>query len=160
MEDILNNAKKHLPHEKARRFHRGSFEEFLEKKPMSKRFETDNSYISKIAAKYLSCLFEGSSKIFCVKGFLTAQLRIAWETNTIMIPLAKSIVSDKDLDKDKDLHYANNSLKKIRIDNRHHALDAVIIAYANRGYHNFLNRINAIGHKKINYDKKIGFLIY
>ena len=145
--------KKHLPREKAWRFHRGSFEEFLEKKPMSKRFETDNSYISKIAAKYLSCLFGGSSKIFCVKGFLTAQLRIAWETATIMIPLAKSIILDK-LNKDKDLYYANNSLKKIRIDNRHHALDAIIIAYANRGYHNFLNRTSAIGHKKINYDKK------
>nr|BAV59344.1 CRISPR-associated protein Cas9 [Candidatus Endomicrobium sp. MdMp-027] len=136
--NILANAKEKLPH-KAWRFYQDSFENFLEKKPMPKRFETDNSYISKISTKYLACLFDKPSKVFCVKPSLTAQLRIAWELNEIM----KSILKSEDL---KD--YEN---KKTRIDNRHHALDAIVIAYANRGYHNFLNRIHAKGYK-INYD--------
>jgi CRISPR-associated endonuclease Csn1 len=49
-----------------------------------------------------------------------------------MIPLVKNILSEIELEESKIL-----KIKKIRMDNRHHALDAI------RGYHNFLNRMNA-----------------
>jgi CRISPR-associated endonuclease Csn1 len=66
-----------------------------------------------------------------------------------MIPLAENII----LDSEKDSFNKGGLQKKKRIDNRHHALDAVVIAYASRGYHNFLNRVHAKGYK-INYDEK------
>ena len=147
---ILRNAQENLPR-KAWRFYQDSIEKFLENKPMLNRFKPDNSYISKIAARYLACLFDNfdkSSKVFCVKSFLTAQLRIAWELNSVMIPLAKNILSEKEFEE-----FKTPRNKKIRMDNRHHALDAVAIAYANRGYHNFLNRIHAKGYKP-NYREK------
>ncbi|GHT04348.1 hypothetical protein AGMMS5026_10420 [Endomicrobiia bacterium] len=146
---ILHNAKKNLPH-KVWRFYQGSLEKFLENKPMSRRFGTDNSYISKIAARYLACLFNDPyhSEIFCIKSSLIAQLRIAWDLNSIMVPLVKNILSEKELEE-----FKISKNKKIRIDNRHHALDAIVIAYANRGYHNFLNRIHAKEYK-INYREK------
>jgi CRISPR-associated endonuclease Csn1 len=146
--EILSNAKKTIPH-KAWRFNQGSFEKFIENKPMKKRFETDNSYISKVAHKYLSCLFE-KPNIICVKGSLTAQLRLAWGLNGIIIPFAKKLVSDKEIE---DFNNDVNSNKKIRSDNRHHALDAIVIAYASRGYSNLLNRLAGKGYK-INYNQR------
>jgi CRISPR-associated endonuclease Csn1 len=139
---ILANAKKNLP-EKARRFYQGAFEEFIENKPMKKRFETDNSYISKVAHKYLSCLFE-KPNIICVKGFLTAQLRLAWGLSGLLIPFAKELLSDKKLNEFQD---DVNKNKKIRLDNRHHALDAIVIAFASRGYANLLDKLAGQGYK-------------
>jgi CRISPR-associated endonuclease Csn1 len=118
---------------------------------MKKRFETDNSYISKIAHKYLSCLFE-KPNIICVKGSLTAQLRFAWGLSGLImiIPFAKKLLSDKKLEEFKD---DVNKHKKNRSDNRHHALDAIVIAFASRGYGNLLNKLAGQGYK-INYRDK------
>ncbi|MDR0398517.1 MAG: type II CRISPR RNA-guided endonuclease Cas9 [Endomicrobium sp.] len=146
--EILANAKKNLP-KKAWRFYQGVFEKFIENKPMKKRFETDNSYISKIAHKHLSCLFE-KPNIICVKGSLTAQLRLAWGLSGLLIPFAEKLLSDKELEKFQD---DVNKNKKIRLDNRHHALDAIVIAFASRGYGNLLNKLAGQGYK-INYRDK------
>ncbi|MCL1972520.1 MAG: type II CRISPR RNA-guided endonuclease Cas9 [Endomicrobia bacterium] len=146
--EMLSNAKKHIP-KKAWRFNQGAFEKFIENKPIKKRFETDNSYISKVAHKYLSCLFE-KPNIICVKGSLTAQLRLAWGLSGVLIPFAKRLLDDKEIE---DFNNDVNKSKKIRVDNRHHALDAVVIAYASRNYGNMLNRISAQSYK-INYKEK------
>ncbi|MDR3195852.1 MAG: type II CRISPR RNA-guided endonuclease Cas9 [Endomicrobium sp.] len=145
---ILKNAKQNLP-KKAWRFHQGTFEKFIENKPMKKRFETDNSYISKVAHKYLSCLFE-KPNIICVKGSLTAQLRLAWDLQGILIPFAKALVSDKEIE---NFNNDVNNNKKIRLDNRNHALDAIVIAFASRGYENLLNKLAGQGYK-IDYKPK------
>jgi CRISPR-associated endonuclease Csn1 len=145
---ILKNAKNNL-HKKAWRFNQETFEKFMENKPMEKRFETDNSYISKVAYKYLACLFE-KPKILCVKGSLTAQLRLAWGLSGLLIPFAKALVSKKELD--SFLQDVNKN-KKIRIDNRHHALDAIVIAYASKGYGDILNKLSGQGYQ-INYKDK------
>lgn len=135
---------------KAWRFYQGSFEKFLENKPMNKRFTTDNSYISKTASKYLNSLYDKPTKIFPVKGFLTSQLRLAWGINGVLIPFAKELLTEKEQEK---LQKELSQNKKIRIDNRHHALDALVLAFASRGYHNFINTINSKGYK-INYKEK------
>jgi CRISPR-associated endonuclease Csn1 len=122
---------------------------------MERRFETDNRYIAKISAKYLACLFDKPdkpSKIFCAKSALIAQLRTAWELQSIMIPLASKLVPDKDNKEIKDTK-ETAPYKKKRIDNRHHALDAIVVAYASKGYHNFLNKVHAEGYK-IDYNSK------
>lgn len=134
---------------KAWRFYQGSFEKFLENKPMKKRFSTDISYISKISQKYLSSLYDKPTKIFCAKGSLTAQLRLAWGVNGVLIPFAKKLLTEEEIKSLKE--FSVN--KKVRIDNRHHALDALVLAFANRGYHNFLNKVHAEGYK-INYKEK------
>ncbi|MDR3048931.1 MAG: type II CRISPR RNA-guided endonuclease Cas9 [Elusimicrobiota bacterium] len=147
--DILHNAKEKLP-QKAWRFNQNSFEKFLENKPMEKRFSTDNSYISKISMHYLSCLFDKKTAVLPIKSSLTAQLRIAWGLNGLMIPFAKTLVSGKELEFfQKDV----SKNKKIRLDNRHHALDALVVAFANRGYQKFLSNVNTEGYK-INYRDK------
>ncbi|MDR2811531.1 MAG: type II CRISPR RNA-guided endonuclease Cas9, partial [Endomicrobium sp.] len=148
---MLLNAKTNL-FKKSWRFYQGSFEKFIENKPMKKRFETDNSYISKVAHKYLSCLFE-KPNIFCVKGFLTSQLRLAWGLNGLLIPFAKKLLSGKKLE---ELEHDVNKNKKIRLDNRHHALDAIVIGFASRGYGNLLNKLHGQGYK-INYRDKNWF---
>lgn len=60
------------------------------------------------------------------------------------------MLSDKELKKFQD---DVNENKKIRLDNRHHALDAIVIAFASRGYGNLLNKLAGQGYE-INYRDK------
>jgi CRISPR-associated endonuclease Csn1 len=149
LSNIGNKDKNRNFTNKAWRFYQGAFEKFMENKPMPKRFATDNSYVSKITHKYLACLFE-KPKIFCVKGSLTAQLRLAWGLNGLLIPFARNLVKENELEKfNKEV----NKNKKIRMDNRHHSLDAIVIAYASKGYGDMLNRVSAKGYR-MNYSQK------
>lgn len=143
------NDKSNPVSQKAWRFAPGAFEKYLETKPMDQRFKTDNSYISKIAHKYLACLFE-TPNILCVKPSLTAQLRLAWGIKGLLIPFAKNLIDKNEIEAfEKEV----SRDKKIRTDNRHHALDAVVIGFASRGYQNFLSGISARDYK-INYNDK------
>ena len=67
------------------RFMKDSYENFLKTLPIKKRFETDTTYIGKTALRYLSCLFDKKSKVIPYKSGLTAQLRLAWDLNKVLI---------------------------------------------------------------------------
>lgn len=125
------------------RFMEGAYQEFLKNIPILKRFETDTSYISKIAARYLSCLFDKKSKVICYKGGLTAQLRLAWDMNSLLIPHIKELLYEKEI---KEFDEISSLNIKLRNDHRHHALDAIALAYATRSYSNRLNTLSAKGY--------------
>lgn len=110
---------------------------YLQSKGFLSRFGTDNSYISKVAQQYLSCLFDRPTKVRTLKGGETALLRRGWHLQRI----------DNDL---SDLHgpkVADDELisQKDRTDNRHHSLDAIVAAYCSRSYVKLINTLHAQG---------------
>ncbi|MFO0284593.1 MAG: type II CRISPR RNA-guided endonuclease Cas9 [Acidobacteriota bacterium] len=78
----------------------------------SARQLTDTKYASRLAAKYLGCLYGGKSdeqgrqRVFTCAGAVTAILRRIWDMNRVL----------------------NDVPDKSRDDHRHHAVDAVAIA--------------------------------
>ncbi|MEW6012865.1 MAG: type II CRISPR RNA-guided endonuclease Cas9 [Elusimicrobiota bacterium] len=125
------------------RFMEGTFEEFIKNIPIKKRFETDTSYISKSAQRYLSCLFDKKTSVIPYKGGLTAQLRLAWDLNRVLIPYIKEGLYEEEKEEFEKISSLN---MKFRMDQRHHAVDAVALAYATRGYSNLLNKLSAKGY--------------
>jgi CRISPR-associated endonuclease Csn1 len=73
----------------------------------------DTRYITSVALEYLSTL---GSDITTCKGQITAWLRHQWGLNSLI----------------------GLSDKKERIDHRHHAIDAAVVATVNRGFYNTL----------------------
>ncbi|MEH3107466.1 MAG: type II CRISPR RNA-guided endonuclease Cas9 [Sphingomonas fennica] len=83
---------------------------------------TDTQYLSRLAGKYLRSLYptkeEGS--VYVVPGRMTAMLRRTWGLNELL----------------PDHNYADNphsNAPKNRLDHRHHAIDAAVIAVTTRG---------------------------
>ena len=115
------------------------YKNYLERKGFLSRFGTDNAYIAKVAREYLNCLFpvEKQSKhnVHTVKGGETAIFRNAWGLNQIAFELGALHIEEKDA---KDF-----IPKKDRTDHRHHALDAVTMLYATRGYTQLINTLKA-----------------
>jgi len=89
----------------------------------------DTKYASKMAVKYLSLLYGGvcdennKQKVFTTNGMITSKLRNSWKLNTIL----------------------NNENKKSRDDHRHHAIDAIIIAYTLK-----IKNLNMNNYRKFN----------
>ncbi len=75
----------------------------------------DTRYISRKAGEYLKTL---GSDITCTKGKIVADLRHHWYLNSLIGP----------------------THEKERTDHRHHAIDAVVIACVDRGFHQVLAR--------------------
>jgi CRISPR-associated endonuclease Csn1 len=73
----------------------------------------DTRYITRVALDYLATL---GSDITTCKGQITAWLRHQWGLNSLI----------------------GTSNKKERIDHRHHAIDAVVVANVDRGFYNTL----------------------
>ncbi len=132
------------------RFMKDSFENFLENLTIKKRFETDTTYIGKIALRYLSCLFDKKTKVIPYKSGLTAQLRLAWDLNKILIPYVKELLEEEQIE---DFEKTASLNIKLKNDYRNHTVDAIVLAYATRNYSNVLNRISAHGFK-IDYKNK------
>ncbi len=82
---------------------------------------TDTQYLSRLAGRYLSSLYadktEGS--VYVIPGRMTAMLRRLWGLNTILYD--HNIVENKHSDAPKN-----------RLDHRHHAIDAAVIAVTSR----------------------------
>lgn len=106
---ILDRAQS-LPANKRWRFGENSMERYLrDEKDFLARHLNDTAYLSRIAKDYLSAICP-PAKIWVTPGRLTAMLRAKWGLN--------SILSDTD--------------RKQRNDHRHHAVDAAVIAVADR----------------------------
>lgn len=124
---------------------------YLKNKGFLSRFGTDNAYIAKVAKEYLNCLFplekQNRQNIHTVKGGETAIYRNAWGLNQIAFELGALHISDKE----------NNEFnpKKDRTDHRHHALDAITMLYATRGYTQLINTLKAQNYDISFIEKKI-----
>lgn len=95
----------------------------------SARHLADTRYITKLAARYLEELYGGRDReyawedqkrrrVFASSGSITATLRKAWGLNGI-------------LPKGDDEEKARRP-EKVRVDHRHHAIDAMVIALSNQ----------------------------
>lgn len=83
---------------------------------------TDTQYLTRVAAKYLACLYpeRGERHVFAVHGGMTAMLRRLWELNSIL----------------QDHNWVENresNAPKNRLDHRHHAIDAAVISVMTPG---------------------------
>jgi CRISPR-associated endonuclease Csn1 len=106
---ILERAQS-FPTNKRWRFAENAMERYLrDEKDFLARHLNDTAYLSRVAKEYLSTICS-PARIWVTPGRLTAMLRAKWGLN--------SILSDTD--------------RKQRNDQRHHAIDAVVIAVADR----------------------------
>ena len=106
---ILERAQS-LPANKRWRFAENAMERYLrDEKDFLARHLNDTAYFSRIAKEYLTAICP-PAHIWVTPGRLTAMLRAKWGLN--------SILSDSD--------------RKTRNDHRHHAVDAAVIAVADR----------------------------
>lgn len=106
---ILGRAQT-FPTNKRWRFAENAMERYLrDEKDFLARQLNDTAYLSRVAKEYLSAICP-PARIWVTPGRLTAMLRAKWGLN--------SILSDTN--------------RKQRDDHRHHALDAVVIAVADR----------------------------
>lgn len=82
---------------------------------------TDTQYLSRLAGRYLSSLYADKSEgsVYVIPGRMTAMLRRLWGLNTILYD--HNIVENKHSDAPKN-----------RLDHRHHAIDAAVIAVTTR----------------------------
>ena len=83
---------------------------------------TDTQYLSRLAGRYLGSLYadkdEGS--VYVIPGRMTAMLRRLWGLNDILND--HNIVDNK-----------HSNAPKNRLDHRHHAIDATVVAVTTRG---------------------------
>lgn len=101
-----------MPFAKRRRF---SQKEVTIDKCLERQLK-DTQYLARLVRPYLQSLFSGDQvardqAVFCISGQATSQLRWHWGLNSI---LADNVADEKE-----------------RRDLRHHAIDAVVVAYTN-----------------------------
>jgi CRISPR-associated endonuclease Csn1 len=116
-----------LPKEKRWRFEPDAANRFDAQGGFLARHLTDTQHLSRLARSYLSALYpetgEGSGHVWVSPGRLTEMLRRAWSLNHHL--------------PDHNIAGAANQPKN-RKDHRHHAIDAIVVALADRA---MLNRI-------------------
>lgn len=85
---------------------------------------TDTQYLARATRKYLSSLYadkgEGSGHVYVIPGRMTAMLRRIWGLN--------SLLPDHNF-----VDNAHSNAPKNRLDHRHHAIDAAVVAVTDRG---------------------------
>jgi CRISPR-associated endonuclease Csn1 len=83
---------------------------------------TDTQYLSRLAGRYLGSLYptKDDGSVYVIPGRMTAMLRRLWGLNDIL--LDHNIVDNK-----------HSNAPKNRLDHRHHAIDAAVVAVTTRG---------------------------
>ena len=91
----------------------------------------DTRYISVSVVRFLELLYPpalriGEKAVRASRGGLTAHLRHQWGLNSVLRrdPMLNA--------KGKEVAYTDNSGRKQRVDHRHHAIDAVVVALSSR----------------------------
>ncbi|WP_108484561.1 type II CRISPR RNA-guided endonuclease Cas9 [Oceaniglobus ichthyenteri] len=128
---------KNLPDNKAWRFSPDAMERFEGETDFAARALKDTQYLSRIARAYLDALYDGAdgkSHVWVVPGRLTEMLRRHWGLNGI------EALTDSDTQTVKP---------KNRMDHRHHAIDAAVVAATDRS---LIQRISKIA----KHDEKTG----
>jgi CRISPR-associated endonuclease Csn1 len=110
-----------LPREKRWRFEPDAIQRFEQLGGFLDRQLVDTQYLSRLAREYVSTLYpdrgEGSSHVWVSPGRLTEMLRRSWGLNGLL----------------PDHNYGGGAdQEKNRLDHRHHAIDAAVIAVTTR----------------------------
>ena len=98
-----------MPYAKRQRFAPDALDRFQQEGDFLARQLTDTAYVTRVAREYLTAVCP-SNRVWAVPGRLTAILRARWGLNTLL--------SDADT--------------KNRTDQRHHAIDAAVVAVTDR----------------------------
>ncbi len=118
---------------------RVDYEKWKNTQGMLSRFKSDNSYAATLIREYLSCLYSDEEVLHgvvrTIKGQETAILRKAWGLQGLSAELG-----DAHLSTEEQKEYSG---EKVRSDNRHHALDAIVIGYCTRGMIKNINTLSA-----------------
>jgi CRISPR-associated endonuclease Csn1 len=118
---IISEIADKLPKNKRWRFAQDAMEKFADDEGFLARQLVDTQYLSKMARSYLSALYtdkgDGSSKVWVIPGQMTEMLRRQWGLNSLL----------------PDHNFVENThQEKNRLDHRHHAIDAAVIAVTDR----------------------------
>jgi len=116
-EQILNRAAL-MPSNKKRRFAPGALERYQTEGDFLARHLTDTAFVSRVAREYLTAVCP-PNQVWSIPGRMTALLRRRWGLNTLL--------SDTDW--------------KNRSDQRHHVIDAAVVAVTDRS---LLQRISTL----------------
>ncbi len=111
-----------LPREKRWRFEPDAMARFDAEGGFLARQLVDTKHLSRLAREYVSALYpdrgEGSSHVWVSPGRLTEMLRRSWGLNRIL---------------HDDNAGGSSDQPKNRLDHRHHAIDAAVVAVTDRG---------------------------
>lgn len=120
--DVIVEQVAKLDKSKQWRFQPDAMEKFEKEEGFIQRQLTDTQYLSRMAGRYLSYLYpskeEGS--VYVIPGRMTAMLRRLWGLNSLL----------------PDHNFVENehsNAPKNRLDHRHHAIDAAVVAVTTRG---------------------------
>lgn len=115
--EIISTQVARLHHSKQWRFGPDAMKRFEEEQGLLKRQLTDTQYLSRLAGRYLSSLYtpDEGRRVYVTPGRMTAMLRRLWALNDV-------------LDDHKFVENKNSNAPKNRLDHRHHAIDAFVIA--------------------------------
>jgi len=118
-EAILNRAAQMLPN-KRRKFGPDALDRYQEGGDFLARHLNDTAYLARVAREYLTAVCP-SNRVWSIPGRLTALLRSRWGLNTLL--------SDSD--------------RKNRTDQRHHTVDAAVVAVTDRSLLQRMSTISA-----------------
>jgi CRISPR-associated endonuclease Csn1 len=128
------------------RFQPNAMEKFKGNEEFQRRFLNDTRYIGKAAAHYLSTICTDPNGIICVNGRLTSLLRRYWgldgvikeimeESGALPSSSSKSPSSQENQESvpvTSQLKDRRENQKKLRLDHRHHLLDAIVAGCTRR----------------------------
>jgi CRISPR-associated endonuclease Csn1 len=103
-DNILERGLK-LPKNKRWRFHPDAMKNFQDEGELISRMLTDTQYMSRVALEYMSYVC-GAKNVWAIPGQLTGKIRTKWGLNKLL----------------------SEDGRKNREDNRHHAIDAFVVA--------------------------------
>jgi len=105
---ILDRGEK-LPRNKRWRFYPDAMKNFQDQGELISRMLTDTQYMSRVAKEYMSYVC-GDKNVWAIPGKLTAKFRAKWGLNELL----------------------SENKEKTGTDNRHHAVDAFVVACTDR----------------------------
>ena len=104
----------------------------------------DTAYATTRAVEYLKCI---CSKVEAIPGRATAQMRKSWGVNSILYQLDKDTEYlkqvENELKEEFDRRKGEIFAKKNRADHRHHALDAIVLAFTTAGHVQRLSELSS-----------------
>nr|WP_298925539.1 type II CRISPR RNA-guided endonuclease Cas9 [uncultured Erythrobacter sp.] len=130
--DVITEQVARLHKGKQWRFQPDAMERFEDEEGFIQRQLTDTQYLARMAGRYLSSLYPSKEdgSVYVIPGRMTAMLRRLWGLNSLL----------------PDHNFVDNehsNAPKNRLDHRHHAIDAAVVAVTTRG---LLNEVaNAAG---------------
>ena len=123
-----------------RRFSEDALERFQDQDQFRARFLNDTRYISKVANQYLSSVIKDPNGMIALNGRITSALRREWGLGSLIRDMmiedgrleASEVVRQKGGETIDELIDRRKRNDKIRLDHRHHLLDAIVAACTTR----------------------------